>query len=407
MGAALIRNTEDVRAGGPTPEERIVEERSWHIETKTIHAGQTPDPGTGAVMTPIYQTSTYAQEAPGVHRGYEYSRTDNPTRAALERNLAALEGGRYGLAYASGMAAITNVLALLEQGQHVVAEEDLYGGTVRLFERVARRFGLDFTYVDMTDVENVAGAVRPTTGLIWVETPTNPLLKLVDLAEMADVARDAGVLTVCDNTFLSPYFQHPLDCGIDVVLHSTTKYLNGHSDVVGGALIVNDEELYERLKFLQNAIGAVPGPMDCWLTLRGTKTLHVRMERHQRNAMAIAQWLEAHSGVRRVLYPGLKRHPQHELARRQQRGFGGMVTAVLDADLDATRRFLSRVRLFTLAESLGGVESLIEHPAIMTHASLPRERREALGIGDSLVRLSVGIEHVDDLIADLEQALAT
>lgn len=380
-------------------------EENWHIETQAIHAGQAPDPTTGAVMTPIYQTSTFAQTEPGVHKGYEYSRTDNPTRAALEGNLAALEAGRFGLAYASGMAAITNLLALLEQGDHVIAEQDLYGGTVRLFEQVARRFGLDFTYVDMTEMDNLAGAIRPETRLIWVETPTNPLLKIIDLAGMAEVGQDAGVLTVCDNTFLSPYFQRPLEFGIDVVMHSTTKYLNGHSDVVGGALVLNDETLYERLKFLQNAIGAVPGPMDCWLTLRGTKTLHVRMERHQQNALAIARRLEKHPRVRRVLYPGLPSHPQHELAQRQQRGFGGMVTTELDTDLEGTRRFLSRVQLFTLAESLGGVESLIEHPAIMTHASLPHQRREALGIGDSLVRLSVGIEQRDDLIADLEQAL--
>ena len=379
---------------------------SWYIETLAVHAGYTPDPTTGAVMPPIYQTSTYAQEAPGVHKGYEYSRTDNPTRAVLEANLAALEGGAYGLAYASGMAAIANVLALLRSGDHVVAVDDLYGGTVRLFEQVARHFGLDFTYVDLQNPERLCEAVRPTTRLVWVETPTNPLLKLVDLAAVARIARELGLISVCDNTFLSPYFQRPLEFGIDIVVHSTTKYLNGHSDVVGGAIVLNDEALYQRLKFLQNAIGAVPGPMDCWLTVRGIKTLHVRMERHQANALAVARWLERHPRVQRVLYPGLPSHPQHELACRQQRGFGGMITAVLDADLAGTQRFLRRVRLFTLAESLGGVESLIEHPALMTHASLPPERRAALGIGDSLVRLSVGIEHVDDLIADLEQALA-
>lgn len=382
------------------------DQHAWHIETLAVHAGYTPDPTTGAVMPPIYQTSTYAQEAPGVHKGYEYSRTDNPTRAVLEANLAALEGGAYGLAYASGMAAIANVLALLRAGDHVVAMDDLYGGTVRLFEHVGRSFGLDFTYVDLREPERLHEAVRPTTRLVWVETPTNPLLKLVDLAAVAHIARRLGLISVCDNTFLSPYFQRPLEFGFDIVVHSTTKYLNGHSDVVGGAIVVNDEELYRRLKFLQNAIGAVPGPMDCWLTLRGIKTLHVRMERHQANALAIAQWLEDHPKVRRVIYPGLPSHPQHELARRQQRGFGGMITAVLDADLEGTRCFLRQVRLFTLAESLGGVESLIEHPALMTHASLPPERRAALGIGDSLVRLSVGIEHVDDLIADLDQALS-
>lgn len=381
-------------------------DRKRHIETNAIHAGQAPDPATGAIMTPIFQTSTFAQEEPGVHQGYEYARTGNPTRAALEQNLAALEGAEYGLAYASGLAAISNILALLQHGDHIVAEEDLYGGTVRLFEQVARRFGLDFTYVDMTNLETTIEAIRPETKLLWIETPTNPLLKLIDLEAVADVAKEAGVMTVCDNTFLSPYFQRPLDFGINIVMHSTTKYLNGHSDVIGGAIVLNDADTYERLKFLQNAAGAVPGPMDCWLTLRGIKTLHVRMDRHQHNAQAVANWLENHSRVRRVLYPGLGSHPQHELAHRQQRGFGGMVTAILDTDLAGTRRFLTRVQVFTLAESLGGVESLIEHPAIMTHASLPAERREALGIGDSLVRLSVGIEHVGDLIADLEQALA-
>lgn len=380
--------------------------RKWHIETDAIHAGQKPDPATGAVMTPVFQTSTFAQQEPGVHQGYEYSRTGNPTRTALENNLAALEGAQFGLAYASGLAAISNILGLLEQGDHVVAEEDLYGGTVRLFEQVARRFGLDFTYVDMTDAENVLRAIRPETKLLWIETPTNPLLKLIDLEAVAAVAGDAGVLTVCDNTFLSPYFQRPLDFGIDIVMHSTTKYLNGHSDVIGGAIVLNDEDVYERLTFLQNAAGAVPGPMDCWLTLRGIKTLHVRMDRHQHNAQSVANWLESHPRVRRVLYPGLGSHPQHELAHRQQRGFGGMVTAILDTDLEGTRRFLKHVQVFTLAESLGGVESLIEHPASMTHASLPAARREALGIGDSLVRLSIGIEHVGDLIADLEWALA-
>lgn len=381
-------------------------DRNWHIETDAIHAGQEPDPDTGAVMTPIFQTSTFAQDEPGVHKGYEYSRSGNPTRTALERNLATLEGAQFGLAYASGLAAISNILGLLEQGDHIVAEEDLYGGTVRLFEQVARRFGLDFTYVDMTDVDTIIDAIRPETRLLWIETPTNPLLKLIDLEAVANIAEDAGVLTVCDNTFLSPYFQRPVDFGIDIVMHSTTKYLNGHSDVIGGAIVTNDEDIYERLKFLQNAAGAVPGPMDCWLTLRGIKTLHVRMDRHQHNAQSVANWLENHSRVSRVLYPGLGSHPQHALAHRQQRGFGGMVTAILDTDLEGTRRFLTRVQVFTLAESLGGVESLIEHPASMTHASVPAERRAALGITDSLVRLSVGIEHVGDLISDLGWALA-
>lgn len=383
------------------------DETNLHIETLTIHGGQSPEPTTGAVMPPIFQTSTYAQRAPGEHKGYEYSRTDNPTRHKLEANLASLDGARYGLAFASGMAAITTIMMLLREGDHVVAMDDLYGGTVRLFEQVLRQFGLDFTYVDMTNPDNLDAALQPNTRIVWVETPTNPLLKIVDLAAVTAKAHAAGALVVCDNTFLSPYFQRPLEFGVDMVLYSTTKYLNGHSDVVGGAIVTNHEDLFQRLKFLQNAVGAVPGPMDCWLTLRGIKTLHVRMDRHQANAMRIAEWLEAHPKVRRVYYPGLPSHPQHELAARQQRGFGGMVTALLDTDLEGTRRFLSAVRLFTLAESLGGVESLIEHPAIMTHASLPPERRAALGIGDSLVRLSIGIEHVDDLIADLEQALAT
>lgn len=376
-----------------------------HIETLAVHAGQEPDPTTGAVMTPIYQTSTYAQAAPGEHKGYEYSRTDNPTRAALEANLAALEGGRYGLAFASGMAAITTLAALFQAGDHIVAFDDLYGGTVRLFDRVLAKFGLEFTYVDLSDVSRLRPALRPSTRLIWVETPTNPLLKLVDLQAVGAIARETGILSVCDNTFLSPIFQRPLEFGIDVVMHSTTKYLNGHSDLVGGALVLNDPARYERLKFLQNAMGAVPGPMDAWLTLRGTKTLAVRMERHEANALRIARWLDQHPAVERVLYPGLESHPQHDLARRQQRGFGGMITFFLKGDLETARRVLSRLRIFTLAESLGGVESLIEHPAIMTHASLPADRRAALGISDTLIRLSVGIEHVDDLIEDLAQAL--
>lgn len=376
-----------------------------HIETLAVHAGQEPDPTTGAVMTPIYQTSTYAQAAPGEHKGYEYSRTDNPTRAALEANLAALEGGRYGLAFASGMAATTTLAALFQAGDHIVAFDDLYGGTVRLFDRVLAKFGLEFTYVDLSDVSRLRPALRPNTRLIWVETPTNPLLKLVDLQAVGAIARETGILSVCDNTFLSPIFQRPLEFGIDVVMHSTTKYLNGHSDLVGGALVLNDPARYERLKFLQNAMGAVPGPMDAWLTLRGTKTLAVRMERHEANALRIARWLDQHPAVERVLYPGLESHPQHDLARRQQRGFGGMITFFLKGDLETARRVLSRLRIFTLAESLGGVESLIEHPAIMTHASLPADRRAALGISDTLIRLSVGIEHVDDLIEDLAQAL--
>ncbi len=382
--------------------------QQWHIETEAIHGGQEPEPTTGAVMMPIFQTSTYAQASPGVHQGYEYSRTDNPTRNALERSLAALEGGRYGLAFASGLAAITTMLATLQQGDHVVASDDLYGGTVRLFDRVLGKFGLRFTYVDLAGegaAARLRGALEPETKMIWVETPSNPLLKLVDLGMVAAVAREAGAISVCDNTFLSPYLQRPLEWGIDVVMHSTTKFLNGHSDVVGGALILNDEALHERVKFLQNAMGGVPGPMDSWLVLRGIKTLAVRMERHQENAQRIAAWLEQQPKVERVVYPGLPSHPQHDLATEQQRGPGGMITFFLKSDLEGARRFLSSVHLFTLAESLGGVESLIEHPAIMTHASVPRERREAIGLTDTLVRLSVGLEYADDLIADLSQAM--
>lgn len=382
--------------------------RGWHIETEAIHGGQEPEPITGAVMTPIFQTSTYAQSAPGEHRGFEYSRTDNPTRNALERNLAALEGGRFGLAFASGLASITTMLATLRQGDHVVASDDLYGGTVRLFDRVLANFGLTFTYVDMAGADAgsaIRAALTDRTRMIWVETPSNPLLKLIDLRMVAQIAREAGAVSVCDNTFLSPYFQRPLDWGIDVVMHSTTKYLNGHSDVVGGALIMNDEALHDRVKFLQNAMGGVPGPMDSWLVLRGTKTLAVRMERHQQSAMRIAEWLENHPRVERVVYPGLPSHPQHDLALEQQRGFGGMITFFIKGDIEGARRFLSAVRLFTLAESLGGVESLIEHPAIMTHASVPKERREAIGLSDTLIRISVGLEHLDDLRDDLEQAL--
>jgi cystathionine gamma-lyase len=384
-------------------------DHEWQIETEAIHGGQEPEPVTGAVMPPVFLTSTYAQPSPGEHRGYEYSRTDNPTRNTLERNLAALERGKHGLAFASGLAATTTLLATLKQGDHVVASDDLYGGTVRLFDRVLGNFGLSFSYVDMSGEgaeQRLRAALRPETRMIWIETPSNPLLKLVDLQMVAAVAKDTGTVSVCDNTFLSPYFQRPLEWGIDVVMHSTTKYLNGHSDVVGGALVLNRDDLQERLKFLQNAMGGVPGPLDSWLVLRGTKTLAVRMQRHQENALKIARWLEEHPAVERVLYPGLPSHPQHDLATRQQHGSGGMITFFLQGDIDTARHFLSSLRLFTLAESLGGVESLIEHPGIMTHASLPRERREMIGLSDTLIRLSVGLEHVDDLMTDLDQALA-
>jgi cystathionine gamma-lyase len=378
---------------------------SHRFETLAVHAGQEPDPATGAVMTPIYLTSTYVQESPGRHRGYEYSRTRNPTRTAYEANVAALEGGRFGFAFASGLAASTTVMHLFKAGDQVVAMDDMYGGTFRLFERVLRDRGLDFAYADLTDPGRLDAAATPRTRGVWIETPTNPALKLVDLAALAAVARGRGWLTICDNTFMSPYFQRPLAFGIDVVVHSATKYLNGHSDVVGGVVVVEREDLAERLAFLQNAIGAVAGPMDAWLAMRGIKTLPLRMRQHAENAMAVARFLERHPRVARVRYPGLPAHPQHELAGRQMLGFGGMVTAELAGGIDDARRFLERLRLFALAESLGGVESLVEHPAIMTHASLPPDRRAALGISDTMVRLSVGIEHADDLVDDLRQAL--
>jgi cystathionine gamma-lyase len=378
------------------------------FETRAVHGGQEPDPTTGAVMVPIYATSTYAQSSPGVHKGFEYSRSQNPTRFALERALADLESGTKGLAFASGLAAIATLLDALESGDHVIASNDLYGGSYRLFERVRRgSAGLAFSFVDLADLGAVEAAITPRTRMVWAETPTNPTLRLADLEALASLARRRGLIAAADNTFASPYVQRPLELGFDVVMHSTTKYVGGHSDVVGGALVVGQNaELAERLTFLQNAVGAVASPFDAFLTLRGVKTLALRMQRHCENALAIARWLEGRADVRQVIYPGLASHPQHELARRQMRGgFGGMVTAILGRDLDGTRRMLERVRLFTLAESLGGVESLIEHPAIMTHASIPPDIRARLGIADSLVRLSVGVEDVADLIADLEQAL--
>jgi cystathionine gamma-lyase len=373
-----------------------------------VHGGGEPDPTTGAITTPIYATSTYAQKSPGVHKGYAYARTRNPTREALERCLADLENGSAGFAFASGSAAIATVLECLDQGAHVIATDDLYGGTFRLFERVRKRSaGLEVSLVDMSDPRRVEAAIRSQTRLIWVETPTNPLLKLVDLSAIAEIGRRRGVWTAADNTFASPWVQRPLDHGFSVVVHSTTKYLNGHSDVIGGIAIVGDDhELSDRLRFLQNAVGGIASPFDSFLVLRGIKTLALRMERHCANAQTIAEALDRHPSVRRVIYPGLPTHPQHELARRQMSGFGGMVSVELATDLAGCRRVLERVRLFTLAESLGGTDSLIEHPAIMTHASVPAEQRSALGIGDSLVRLSIGIEDADDLMADLEQALS-
>jgi cystathionine gamma-lyase len=375
--------------------------------TRTIHAGQSPDPTTGAVMVPIYATSTYAQESPGVHKGYEYSRSENPTRQAFERCIADLESGTAGFAFASGLAAMATVVELLDSGSHVVASDDLYGGSFRLFERVRRRSaGLDFSFVDMSDIAAVARAVTPDTKMIWVETPTNPLLRLADLEAIARFAREKGILAVADNTFASPYVQRPLELGFDIVVHSTTKYLNGHSDMVGGVAVVGENrDLAERLKFLQNAVGAIQGPFDSFLALRGVKTLALRMERHCSNALAIARWFEARADIDRVIYPGLESHAQHALAKRQMGAFGGIVTIILKRDLAGAKRFLERCQIFTLAESLGGVESLIEHPAIMTHASIPPAQRARLGISDSLVRLSCGVEDADDLIADLEQAL--
>ncbi|ACG74975.1 Cystathionine gamma-lyase [Anaeromyxobacter sp. K] len=376
------------------------------FDTLAIHAGQAPDPTTGAIMTPVYLSSTYVQASPGVHKGFEYSRTRNPTRDALQGCLAALEGGRHALAFASGLAATDAILHLLQSGDHVLASDDVYGGTFRIFDKVFRRHGLEFSHVDMSDPRNVERGLRPNTRLVWIESPTNPMLKIVDLAEVARIARAHGARTVVDNTFATPYFQRPLELGIDFVAHSTTKYLNGHSDVIGGAVVTSDDALHERLAFLQNAVGGVPGPLDSFLVLRGLKTLHVRMQRHAENALALARFLEGHPQVERVTYPGLASHPQHALAARQMKGFGGMLTFVIRGGLPAARAFLEHVRIFACAESLGGVESLIEHPAIMTHASVPKETREALGIADGFIRVSAGIEAVDDLRADLERGFA-
>ena len=377
------------------------------FSTRAIHAGQQHDPTTGAVMVPIYATSTYAQESPGTHKGFEYSRSQNPTRMAFERCIADLESGSHGFAFASGLAAIATILELLDSGAHVIATDDLYGGSFRLFDQVRKRSAaLQFSFVDMSDVSAIEAAIRPNTRMIWIETPTNPLLRLADLAAIAALARKRRLMAVADNTFASPYVQRPLESGIDIVMHSTTKYLNGHSDIIGGCVVVNTDELGEKLKFLQNAIGSIAGPFDSFLALRGLKTLALRMERHCSNAMAVARWLEKNPKVARVIYPGLESHPQHKLAKKQMSAFGGIVTFVMDGDLAATRRVLERTRLFTLAESLGGVESLIEHPAIMTHASIPSDKRDQIGISDSLVRLSVGIEDPDDLIADLDMALS-
>jgi cystathionine gamma-lyase len=382
--------------------------RPLGLGTRAIHAGQSPDPSTGAIMPPIYATSTYVQSSPGVHQGYEYSRSQNPTRMAYERCIADLEGGVAGFAYASGLAAAACVLDLLDSGSHVIAMDDLYGGTYRLFERVRRRSaGLDFTFLDLNDEAALNAALRPETRMVWVETPTNPLLKLVDLEAIGAFCKAHGLLMVVDNTFCSPMVQQPIAFGADIVLHSATKYLNGHSDIVGGVLVAAHADLAERIGFLQNSTGAVQGPFDSFLALRGLKTLHLRMRAHCASAAELAAWLKTHPATEKVIYPGLREHPQHELAQRQMKGFGGMISIYLKGGADAARRFCERTTLFALAESLGGVESLVNHPAIMTHASVPPDVRARLGISDNLVRLSVGVEDVADLRAELEEVLAS
>lgn len=391
-----------------TPSHPAAGEAGLALGTLAIHGGQSPDPSTGAVMPPIYATSTYAQSSPGVHQGFEYSRTHNPTRFAYERCVAALEGGSRGFAFASGMAATSTVLELLDSGDHIIAMDDIYGGTYRLFERVRRRSaGLDFSFVDLTDLSAFEAAIRPETKMVWVETPTNPMLKIVDIEAVCAIARKHGLRVVVDNTFASPILQRPLQLGADLVMHSATKYLNGHSDMVGGMVVVGaDTELAEQMAFLQNSIGAVQGPFDSFLALRGLKTLHLRMKAHCENALALAHWLDTHSAVEKVIYPGLASHPQHELAKRQMDGFGGIISVVLKGEFEAAKRLCENTRLFTLAESLGGVESLINHPAVMTHASIPAERRKKLGITEGMVRLSVGVEEIDDLKADMVGSLA-
>jgi cystathionine gamma-lyase len=380
--------------------------RQQGFATRAIHAGQEPDPSTGAIMTPIYATSTYVQESPGKHKGYDYARSINPTRLAYEKCIADLESGTRGFAFASGLAAMATALELIDSGSHIIASDDLYGGTFRLFDKVRRRSAnLDFTFVDLTDARDFEDEIKSNTRMVWIETPSNPLLKLIDLEAIAKTARERNVISVCDNTFASPWIQRPLELGFDVVIHSATKYLNGHSDLVGGVMVVGEnKELGDQIAFLQNSVGAIAGAFDSFLVMRSLKTLALRMERHCANALEIARWLEEEPKVKSVSYPGLKSHPQHDLARQQMRGFGGMVTITLKADLEGTKRFLESTELFALAESLGGVESLINHPALMTHASVPKEQRDALGVTDSLVRLSVGIEDVRDLIEDLKNA---
>jgi cystathionine beta-lyase/cystathionine gamma-synthase len=373
--------------------------------TRAIHAGQEPDPTTGAVMTPIYATSTYVQESPGKHKGFDYARSINPTRLAYEKCIADLESGTRGFAFASGLAAMSTVLELLDSGSHIVVSDDLYGGTFRLFDKVRRQSAnLEFTYVDLTDASRFEKAIKPNTRMVWIETPSNPLLKIIDLEAIAKIAREKKILSVSDNTFATPWIQRPIEFGFDVVVHSATKYLNGHSDLVSGVAVVSDKELGDRMWFLQNSVGAIAGAFDSFLVLRSLKTLALRMERHCSNALELARWLEEQPQVEKVMYPGLKSHPQHDLARTQMRGFGGMVSIVLKTDLAGTKRFLENTSLFSLAESLGGVESLINHPALMTHASVPKEKRDELGVGDSLVRISVGVEDLRDLIDDLQFA---
>ena len=379
------------------------------FETRAIHAGQEPDPTTGAIMTPIYTSSTYVQESPGVHKGYDYSRSTNPTRKALEACIADLEGSNFGYAFASGMSASATVLEILSSGDHVIAMDDLYGGTYRLFENVRKRSaGLDFTFCDLSDVKALEASLKPNTKMIWIETPTNPLLKIADLKAIASFAKHNNLIAVCDNTFCSPFVQNPLEFGFDIVVHSATKYLNGHSDLIGGVVVCSDDktELAEQLLYLQNAVGSIMNPFDSFLLLRSLKTLPVRMERHCSNAIQIASFLESHNSIQRVIYPGLESHPQHEIAKEQMNGFGGMISVEIKGGLEGAKKFLERTEIFSLAESLGGVESLIEHPAIMTHASIPPEVREEIGISDGLVRLSVGIEALEDLTDDLEKALA-
>ena len=380
-------------------------EQKQKFETKVIHAGIHPDPTTGAIMTPIFQTSTYVQESPGKHKGFEYSRTGNPTRKVLEENVAALEGGQFGFAFASGCAAATSLMALFKQGDHIICTDDVYGGTYRLFTKVLEPLGLKFTFVNLCDVAHFKKAIHKNTKAVWVETPTNPLLKIIDLKSTFALAKKNKILSIVDNTFMGPYFQNPLHFGADIVVHSTTKFINGHSDVVGGIAVTNNEELAKNIGFLQNSMGAIPGPFDCFLVLRGIKTLAVRMQRHEENAKKIAHFLESHKKVEKVIYPGLVSHPQHNLAKQQMRGFGGMISFVIKGGFSTAKSFLEKTKVFSLAESLGGVESLVSHPPTMTHASVPQEIREKNGIVDGLIRLSVGIEHCDDLIEDLKHAL--